>query len=148
MTRVRIPRQVRDRVIHAAKSRCGYCLTPTYIIGPLLEIEHIVPLALGGSSDESNLWLACPICNGHKSDRLLVQDPLSATHTLLFNPRTDDWIKHFTWVADGTMIKGLTEIGRATVAALQMNHPDMILARQLWVQVGWHPPSDSVTETE
>ena len=33
-----------------------------------LEIEHIIPLAKGGTDDESNLWLACPICNGHKSE--------------------------------------------------------------------------------
>jgi 5-methylcytosine-specific restriction endonuclease McrA len=35
-----------------------------------LEIEHIIPLARGGSDDEGNLWLACPICNGHKSDKI------------------------------------------------------------------------------
>jgi hypothetical protein len=35
-----------------------------------LEIEHIIPIAKGGSNDESNLWLACPICNRYKSDKI------------------------------------------------------------------------------
>jgi len=36
-----------------------------------LEIEHIIPLAMGGTDEESNLWLACPICNAHKSAALV-----------------------------------------------------------------------------
>ncbi len=40
-----------------------------------LEIEHIIPLAQGGTEEESNLWLACPICNGHKSDKVSAVDP-------------------------------------------------------------------------
>jgi 5-methylcytosine-specific restriction endonuclease McrA len=40
-----------------------------------LQIEHTVPLAKGGPDDESNLWLACPICNGHKSDKTEGIDP-------------------------------------------------------------------------
>jgi hypothetical protein len=33
-------------------------------------------------------------------------------------------------------------VGRATVLALQMNHPDVVSVRQMWVTVGWHPPAD------
>jgi len=45
-------------------------------------------------------------------------------------------------IDDGTLIRGKTPVGRATVIALQMNHPDMIEARRLWVMAGWHPPQD------
>jgi HNH endonuclease len=55
---------LRQRVAEAARFRCGYCLTPQRIIGPLLEIDHIISEARGGTSDEENLWLACLICNG------------------------------------------------------------------------------------
>ena len=27
-------------------------------------VEHIIPVAAGGASNEENLWLACPLCNG------------------------------------------------------------------------------------
>jgi 5-methylcytosine-specific restriction endonuclease McrA len=40
-----------------------------------LEIEHVTPLAAGGTNDESNLWLACPICNGHKSSKTTGFEP-------------------------------------------------------------------------
>lgn len=113
------------------------------IIGPLLEIDHIVPQSKGGTSYEDNLCLACPMCNSHKADRLTAIDPETEQTIPLFNPRTGSWSDHFEWVEDGAVIKGKTAKGRATVAALQMNHPDIVAARRLWVNVGWHPPTDS-----
>jgi hypothetical protein len=108
----------------------------------LLEIDHLFPEAHGGTSDESNLWLACPMCNGHKSDRINAVDPETEVTVALFNPRAEQWSDHFEWVEGGTVIRGKTPTGRATVAALQMNHPDVVSARKLWVSVGWHPPAN------
>jgi len=131
---------LRQRVAEAASFRCGYCLTSQRIIGPLLEIEHIIPEVLGGSSDEENLFLACPTCNSHKSQRIDAVDPESLMIVPLFNPRTDLWDEHFEWIEEGAVILGKTSKGRATVAALNMNHPDIVAARHLWVMAGWHPP--------
>ena len=47
---------LRQRVAEVARWRCGYCLTSQRIIGPFLEIDHIKPVARGGTSDEENLW--------------------------------------------------------------------------------------------
>jgi hypothetical protein len=58
----------------------------------------------------------------------------------LFNRRRDKWTDHFCWVDDGEQIEGVTEIGRATLEALEMNHPFHIEARQNWIGAGWHPP--------
>ena len=138
----RISAEVRQRVAEAARHRCGYCLTSQHIIGPLLEIDHIIPEARGGTSDEQNLWLACPLCNSRKADRQEAVDPESEMIVPLFNPRTELWDEHFEWTEQGTIIRGKTATGRATVSALNMNHPDMITARRLWVLAGWHPPSD------
>jgi HNH endonuclease len=132
---------LRRRVAQAARFRCGYCLTAQRIIGPLLEIDHIVPEAQGGTSDEENLWLACPMCNSHKADRQEALDPESRAMVPLFNPRAEHWEEHFEWIEDGTNIRGKTPQGRATIAALQMNHPDVVAARRLWVIAGWHPPT-------
>jgi hypothetical protein len=133
---------LRQRVAVAARFRCGYCLASQRTIGPLLEIDHIIPEARGGTSDEENLWLACPMCNSHKADRQGGIDPESLAPASSFNPRTEPWGDHFDWTEDGTIIRGRTPKGRATVAALQMNHPDMVAARRLWVLAGWHPPVD------
>jgi hypothetical protein len=133
---------LRQRVAEVARFRCGYCLTSQRIIGPLLEIDHVMPAARGGTSQEENLWLACPMCHSHKADRQEAIDPESLVTVPLFNPRAERWNDHFDWTEDGTVIHGKTSTGRATIAALQMNHPDMVAARRLWVLAGWHPPLD------
>jgi hypothetical protein len=138
----RVSVALRRRVATAARWRCGYCLTSQQIVGPLLEIEHIIPEARGGTNEESNLFLACPMCNSHKADRQEALDPESGLVVLLFNPRTELWAEHFEWIEEGTIIRGKTPKGRATVAALNMNHADVVAARHLWVTAGWHPPTD------
>ncbi len=137
-----IPADLRRRVAEAAHYRCGYCLTAHWIIGPLLEIDHIIPEAHGDTDEEDNLWLACPLCNGHKRDRTEAADPDTGVSVPLFNPRRHRWNDHFVWTEDGVVVLGLTAIGRAMIDALAMNHPDIVAARRLWVSVGWHPPMD------
>ncbi|MGI2903013.1 HNH endonuclease [Tolypothrix sp. VBCCA 56010] len=70
MTRPYISVEIDRRVRTAAQNRCGYCLSPQRLVMARLEIEHIIPISKGGSNDESNLWLACPLCNGYKSDKM------------------------------------------------------------------------------
>lgn len=138
----RISEELRRRVAEASRFRCGYCLTSQRIIGPLLEIDHITPQAQGGTHAEDNLFLACPMCNSHKADRVEAIDPESGAMSPLFNPRSEKWNDHFEWIEEGAVIRGKTPKGRATVVALRMNHPDIISARRLWVIAGWHPPLD------
>ncbi len=138
----RISPELREQVAAAARYRCGYCLTSRHVVGPFLEIDHIVPVSHGGRSDEENLWLACPLCNSHKADRVVALDPVSGEAVSLFNPRRERWSDHFAWVDGNTTVVGKTAIGRATAAALQVNEPDIVAARRLWVLAGWHPPKD------
>ncbi len=137
-----IPDALRQRVAEASRFRCGYCLTSQLIVGPLLEIDHIIPEARGGTSAEDNLFLACPMCNSHKADRHEAIDPETGVTVLLFNPRTELWDEHFEWIEEGAVIRGKTPKGRATVALLNMNHNDVVTTRRLWVSAGWHPPKN------
>jgi len=108
-----------------------------------LEIEHIVPRAQGGTSERSNLWLSCPLCNRHKGDKTAATDPETGVVVPLFNPRTQPWSEHFRWSDDGTMIDGLTPTGRATVVALRLRtDPDALTVRSFWVAEGASPPRD------
>lgn len=60
---------VRFEVFKRDRFTCSYCgRTPPEI---LLEIDHIVPRAAGGTDDISNLTTACATCNRGKSARLL-----------------------------------------------------------------------------
>ncbi len=126
-----------------AQHRCGYCLSPQHLVMARLEIEHIIPLAKQGSNDESNLWLACPLCNRHKGDKTTAVDPKTKQTVPLFNPRTQTWSEHFQWSEDGIRILGRTPIGRATVDALHLSDdPDALEVRSYWVIAGWHSPVD------
>ena len=143
MVRRVIPAEIDRRVREAARHRCGYCLSPQRLVMARLEVEHTIPLAKGGTDDETNLWLACPICNGHKSDKTIALDPDTGATVPLFNPRTQVWAEHFAWSDDGILIIGRTPIGRATVVALHLSDdPDALEVRSYWVLAGWHPPED------
>lgn len=142
MARIYISKEVDRRVRVAAHNRCGYCLSPQRLVMARLEIEHIIPLSKQGSNDESNLWLACPLCNRYKGDKTTAIDPKTGKIVPLFNPRTQVWFEHFRWTEDGLRIVGRTQIGRATVAALHLSDdPDALEVRSYWVLAGWHPPT-------
>jgi hypothetical protein len=61
-----------------------------------------------------------------------------------FNPRIQAWKQHFVWDNNGTLITGLTNIGRATVITLRLNNENIVEARTFWVEVGWHPPTEMI----
>ena len=142
MTSVKLSKALRALVSEQARHRCGYCLMAEAIVGTPMEIDHIIPRALGGPTEEDNLWLACSLCNDHKGDQIAATDPLTGELVRLFDPRHQAWDAHFAWTAEGDQIVGLTPIGRATVVALRLNRPSLVVARQAWVSVGWHPPAD------
>jgi 5-methylcytosine-specific restriction endonuclease McrA len=57
--------ELRARIRNQAGNRCGYCQSHQDYLPWTLEIEHIIPLAKGGSDAEDNLWMACHTCNLH-----------------------------------------------------------------------------------
>lgn len=144
MTRTRIPRSLRRRVAAEFHNRCAYCHTLTSVTGMRLVIDHIIPEAAGGQTAWENLCLACHSCNEFKGAQVKAQDPLTGERVPLFHPRRQQWREHFCWSEDSSEIIGLTPVGRATVAALNMNHPDIVEARRRWAVVGWHPPQEDL----
>jgi hypothetical protein len=135
-----ISEALRQRVHETAHHRYGYCLShQRYVMGPL-EIEHIIPRARDGSNDESNLWIACSLCNRYKGWQVTGIDPCQGNTVTLFNPRTQVWSEHFRWSADGASILGITPTGRATVAALKLNNEVAVEVCRSWILAGWHPP--------
>ena len=109
-----------------------------YVLG-ILEIEHIIPKAAGGSDNEENLWLACRLCNSYKGSQTYAKDPVTNRKVKLFNPRSQKWTRHFAWADSGVYISGLTASGRATVLALQLNNPYAVADIQACLTAGWHP---------
>lgn len=142
MTSVYIPADLRRRVAQQSGGRCRYCLSSEAISGIPLDIDHVMPSALGGPTVEGNLCSACSRCNSYKGDRVAARDPESGDLVALFNPCTQDWNDHFEWTESGERILGKTPTGRATVISLRLNRPLVVNARRSWASVGWHPPKD------
>ncbi|MBI1295005.1 HNH endonuclease [bacterium] len=135
-----LPQALRRRVAETAQYRCGYCQSQEAVLGMPLEIDHIMPEALGGGSEESNLWLACPRCNRFKGALDHAMDLETGEVVPLFHPRRQQWNDHFAWRQGGLYIEGLSPVGRATVHALQMNNAFIVRSRRGWIAAGWHPP--------
>lgn len=137
-----ISRKLQTKIRLQAKDRCGYCLLPQNLNPTLLEIERIRPVADGETDAEENLWLACRECNSHKAVKTSGFDSKSGRLIKLFNPRKQNWNRHFKFNKDNTEIIGKTVCGRATVEALKMNNEILVSVRRLWVEFDLFPPKD------
>lgn len=68
--RKNIPNYIRFQVFKRDKFTCQYCGRS----GVELEVDHIKPIAHGGTNDIDNLITACKACNRGKSDSLVLPD--------------------------------------------------------------------------
>ena len=123
----------------AARARhiCEYCRAPEVVFNFPFEVEHIFPLARGGDhSAAENLALSCRSCNLYKSDFVTGLDEEKQTETRLFHPRRDLWQEHFWLNAETGEMRGLTDIGRATIMRLRINSRSQTTARRQWARLG------------
>ena len=134
---VELQRQIRTHF----RNCCAYCRTAEALTVAIFEFEHIVPRSVGGSTVFDNLCLFCPTCNRYKATLQAALDPTTEQTVPLFHPHRQSWKEHFTWSEDGTKLVGLSPIGRATIAVLKINRPQLIRVRRMWVKVGEHPPT-------
>jgi HNH endonuclease len=125
---MRPSRELEAKVRAKANERCEYCLMHQALQGASFHIEHVIPRCVGGNSGLSNLALACPGCNLHKADRVEAVDEETGKTVPFFNPRADPWDQHFRF--DRYSVVGLTPIGRATIRALNLNHPRRVQIRK------------------
>ena len=137
---MRISRALRRQIRARAAGRCEYCQYPDEFTCAPFVCEHIQPRAHGGGDTPEELAWSCAGCNGHKADKIQAVDPQSGRLTPLFNPRRQTWARHFRWSIDGLLIVGRTAVGRATIAALELNRVELVNLRQMLFLVGRHPP--------
>lgn len=130
---------LRTQIEQRADGRCEYCHAPQSVCGYRFHLEHIVPLSQQGSDALDNRALTCASCNLVKADEISGVDPGTGLRVRLFNPRQQPWEQHFRWESDQKTLTGITEIGRATVIALDMNSALRQEARQIWFAVGLLP---------
>lgn len=133
-----VPVSISRAVEARAAGRCEYCRMHQSLQGATFHVEHIKPRILGGLSTLDNLALACPACNLRKADRTQIVDQATSESVMMFNPRINRWTDHFAW--KGVAIIGLSGIGRATIAALDLNHETRRRIRQAEQLFNLFPP--------
>lgn len=143
---------LRQQVRAQAQYLCEYCHSSEEASTSRFTIDHLQPKSLGGSDALGNLALACHRCNTRRYNFTTGIDPKTDSIKPLFNPRIHLWSQHFIWDREGVKIMGTSPIGRATCKRLDLNDDEhdegaIVKARHLWLQGGWHPPSDDLMDS-
>jgi hypothetical protein len=133
-----IPAKLVAKVRRRAGQTCEYCLLPQAAQEATFHVDHIKPQAKDGKTTAQNLALACVTCSLRKAARTHGSDPRTNVRVALFHPRRDRWSDHFRFTRTWRIV-GRTPKGRATVAALGMNRPAIVVIRQGLVVLGVFP---------
>ena len=124
---------VRQLVVQRAGNRCEYCLLPQSFSLHKHEPDHIVPRQHDGNTDKRNLALSCMHCNRYKGPNVGSFDPQTGALVPFFNPRTQDWNRHFK--LEKGVIRALTAEARVTVKILRFNDEERIAERQRLIEL-------------
>ena len=120
-----------------AGDACEYCRLPQRFSRLKFSVDHVIARQHRGPTIQSNLALACTFCNRHKGPNIAGIDPQTKQMVRLFDPRRDLWNEHFQW--NGPVLIGETDIARATIAVLAINHSTQTAIRKALVDEGVFP---------
>jgi hypothetical protein len=98
------------------------------------QVDHIIAEQHGGATVFNNLAWSCLHCNKHKGPNIAGIDPVTQQLVGLFDPRRQQWVRHFSW--NGPVLVGRTRTGRATIRVLAMNDPDFVAYRAELMEEG------------
>lgn len=130
----KVPKALADAVRERAGNRCEYCRMPQEFERAPFQAEHIIAEQHRGPTELANLALACLRCNKHKGPNIAGIDPATGKKVFLFDPRRQQWSRHFRW--GGPCLVGRTQVGRATIETLAINHPYAVEARRSLMEEG------------
>jgi hypothetical protein len=133
--------EIRLFIRSRAENCCEYCKSQDKFSPVFFTIDHINPIAAGGSNELENLAYACSLCNRLKWQKVAIFDSISNQSVPIFNPRNDTWLHHFQWSDDYFQLIGISAVGRATISELQLNREKLIRFRKEMFVIGQHPPT-------
>jgi len=86
MAKTSIPR--RQQVTERANGCCEYCMSQQKYASSTFSIEHIQPVAKGGSNKLDNLALASQGCNNYKYTKVTAADIIFTDHSEKGHPQS------------------------------------------------------------
>ncbi|HEY0365557.1 MAG TPA: HNH endonuclease signature motif containing protein [Pyrinomonadaceae bacterium] len=131
-----ISAELRQSIADRANQLCEYCLVAEADTFYGCEVDHIISLKHGGSSDPENLAYACALCNRAKGSDV---GSIASTGEFarFFNPRTDHWTEHFR--LEQATIQSLTTIGEVTAHIFNFNDSARLHEREEMIRFGIYP---------
>jgi 5-methylcytosine-specific restriction endonuclease McrA len=132
----------RHLIRQRAGNRCEYCHLYQDDDFFTFHIEHIIAKQHGGSERTENLCLSCRECNFTKGTN--AAGYRNGKVVPLFNPRRQNWKRHFTW--KGPLLVGKTLAGTVTVKLFNINEESPVLVRASLIEEGRFPPLDDPQE--
>jgi 5-methylcytosine-specific restriction endonuclease McrA len=137
----RLKSSQRLKVVERANYCCEYCQSQECYSPDSFSIEHIIPIAKGGTNALENLAFACQGCNNRKFISTEALDQITKETVPLYHPRQQQWADHFDWHENCRLIIGLTPTGRATLEKLQLNRSGLVNLRRILFAANEHPPN-------
>lgn len=137
-----IPDNLRLTIAVNAEFRCEYCRIHEDDQFYTFQVDHIISLKHGGTTELNNLAYTCSLCNQNKGSNLGTFLPNSKRLIRLFHPRKDKWATHFS--IDFGEIIPKTLIASATIKVLDLNNVDRIILRQALMEEGRYPTNISL----
>lgn len=130
---------LRAFVRQRAGRRCEYCRLHEHHddLFPF-HVEHVIAKQHGGLDNPDALCWACSHCNWSKGPNLA--GLLGGKLYPLFNPRRQNWHRHFRW--EQTLLVGKTKTGTVTIHVLNINDPARVMLRETLLFEGKFPPQD------
>jgi len=126
-----------------AKRVCEYCLIHEDDTFFGCEVDHVISVKHGGTTDAGNLAYACVFCNRLKGSDIGSVSERTGRFARLFNPRTDRWVAHFRLV--GAIIRPTTVIGEVTARVLDLNNSARVLERHTLIALGRYPSAAALS---
>lgn len=137
---------LRQSVASRADYLCEYCLIHDDDTFLGCEVDHIISLKHGGSTEAENLAYACCFCNRHKGSDIASIVKETGNLARFFNPRLDRWAEHFHF--SGNIIEPLTDVGEATARIFGFNASERILERESLIAIGHYPSKSALTRIQ
>ncbi len=103
-----------------------------------LHVEHVIARQHGGLDEPDMPCWTCAECNW--ATGLNVAGLFGGKLYPLFNPRKQNWHRHFRW--EHTILVGKTKTGIVTVQVLNINDPARVMLRENLLFEGRFPPAE------